>query len=217
MTKANIFLWYCLAVAVIVAVILWLRLQNHTKTDHAAHAIYLDEAVQHNKELAASDSVIVLLSKSKDSVEHASDSIIKKQDATIRGLTGRRAPIAIIIAADSLEFTRAQLENRDSTIDEQAGMIGNLKGRIAEVNRLENDEDAAQDKKEEEYRRYSWKVVHQRDSVQEVADRAQRKADRNVSVGPHIGGGWTADGRFVPSVGFSAQYTIFRFRIGRKK
>lgn len=216
MTKANFFLWISLAVAVTVAVILWLRLQNHTKTDHAAHAVYLDEAVRHNKEQAASDSVIALISTKKDSVEHASDSIIKKQDATISRLTGRRAPIAIIIAADSLEFTRAQLENRDSTIDEQAGLIGNLKGRIAEVNRLENDEDAAQDKKEEEYRRYSWELGHQRDSVQEVADKAQRKIDRNIVISAGASAIATTDGiKYGPSI--TIGYKIASFRLWKKK
>lgn len=132
--------WYAWTIIALIAALgvetyLWQRdVQLRKSCEEIAHLQYVtyhDEAVKYTvANNALTDSVAHHKHKTDSVIQHyapkldAANALIKRQRSQL-------ASVAVIVEADSSEFTEAQLHIRDSLIDSQDQQIANLYGERA--------------------------------------------------------------------------------------
>jgi hypothetical protein len=175
-----------IALTVIAAWFEYQRIKDHQKADHAQHSLYFEESVNHNKALARYDSLLEHEKREMDSWVAAATRTIDKQDVIIARLRRQLSSVPEIIEADSMPFTRAQLEFRDSIISGQDTVIQTLKTERALVSRLEIAEDSIQEMKLGAWVKYSSGLEDKVDSLatskskQDKKWRRKRRAERFI-------------------------------------
>ncbi len=220
--RTNWMAWLAIACAAISVYMCWwgfnqrAELANHESKDHETLKLWHNQVLRKDIELAEQDTIISTVRAWKDSITHHYDSVIKRRNATISRLSSRRLPVQVIIDADSLELTRAQLEDRDSTIDQQALNIVDLKEKIGLDHEADSIEDRAYERKVKALRNYSILVGRQRDSTARENRKIVKKLDRNIVISVGASATATEDGMsYGPSI--NVGYRIASFRLGKRK
>jgi len=154
------------------------ELASRDAKEHEERTIWHNQELRKDREIALSDTLLNTVKAWADSALHAKDSVIEHRENRVALLKRRWMPVQAIIEADSLELTRAQLENRDSTIDLQVLTIGELKAKYNIADSADRIEDAAFERKIKAYNVYSTAVVHQRDSAAIAGRKLEKKFRR---------------------------------------
>lgn len=180
--RRNLWMWasliLCLVVIGVLIGVMYQRDKNHQATLHDERALWHNQLLRKDREIAMQDTIIKTVNAWAHSEIHAKDSVIERRENRVALLKRRWMPVQAIIDADSLELTRAQIENRDSTIDLQVLTIGELKAKYNIADSADRIEDAAFERKIKAYNIYSTAVVHQRDSAAIAGRKLEKKFRR---------------------------------------
>lgn len=132
--------WYAyviIALVIAVAVLAYLcsgfraELKDCKRIDSAQYAMHREDFIRHTLEVAEMEARSTRYKHEKDSVIQHYAPKLSAANAIIKRQRGQLASVAVIVAADSSEFTEAQLHIRDSLINTQDQQIANLYGERA--------------------------------------------------------------------------------------
>lgn len=106
-------------------------LKSCNEIAHLQYVTYHDEVIEYNEKIGLLDSMVARHRQERDSVAQYYAPKLDAYNALIKRQRGQLASVAVIVEADSSEFTEAQLHIRDSLINTQDQQIANLYGERA--------------------------------------------------------------------------------------